>query len=429
MRGRYLLAVGFAGCLAPLTVTSLAASQSFPNAVPARLSVLQSFGSLLLGQSTDIRIVLLDQRGQPIAAHGDLSVILTATTFASLDGARKDRQQQAPASPPPQSQAQRARNLAFELPSGPSTVQASAVLPDGQTELVLRFTSRQAGAIRIFAESDNLVAGAALLIVFEPRRTVFVSVTDEGGQPVAGLAPQDFTVTEGGQKRDVILVTPAQEPLSIAVLVDDSQAADPYMRDIREALLAFVRRLYLKHEIALVRYSGPEASHATYTRDLYQLTAAVERVHARPGSGSYLLEALTEVAEGLRNREAGRAAIVIVDANGPEFSNRFHQNVVAAVKKSGAVVYALEIGSGGPQPERGPIEARESLDGSVRATGGNNWYLLTGQGLSKPLLQIVRELESRYRLVYASGGRPGSAEVRVSVARPGLKARVTPVAE
>ena len=57
------------------------------------------------------------------------------------------------------------------------------------------------------------------------ERTLFVSAVDGKGEPVEGLGPEAFVVREDGQRREVLRVSRATEPIDIALLVDNSQAA------------------------------------------------------------------------------------------------------------------------------------------------------------------------------------------------------------
>ena len=54
--------------------------------------------------------------------------------------------------------------------------------------------------------------------------------------PRAGLTAEDFRVREDGVAREVLKAGPATEPLTVALLVDDSQAATPAIQMIREAM-------------------------------------------------------------------------------------------------------------------------------------------------------------------------------------------------
>ena len=58
------------------------------------------------------------------------------------------------------------------------------------------------------------------------ERTLFVSALDPRGEPVEGLNPNDFVVTEDGRAREILRVSRAIEPMDIAVLADNSAAAD-----------------------------------------------------------------------------------------------------------------------------------------------------------------------------------------------------------
>ncbi len=85
----------------------------------------------------------------------------------------------------------------------------------------------------------------AAALVLHPRaqalqRSMYVSVLDEAGQPVAGLGPTDFVVREDNNTREILRVDPADEPMQVAVMVDNSQASRNYIRDIRVGVEGFV---------------------------------------------------------------------------------------------------------------------------------------------------------------------------------------------
>ena len=59
------------------------------------------------------------------------------------------------------------------------------------------------------------------------QRAIYVSVLNaDTGAPVEGLGPSDFIIREDVFTREVLKVEPAEDPMQIAVLVDNSQAAE-----------------------------------------------------------------------------------------------------------------------------------------------------------------------------------------------------------
>src|ERR1041385_8273804 len=79
---------------------------------------------------------------------------------------------------------------------------------------------------------------------------IYVSVVDGKGEAVTGLQAADFRVREDGVAREVLKAGPATEPLTVALLVDDSQATTPATQMIREAVDDFLTGLSGKAEIA-----------------------------------------------------------------------------------------------------------------------------------------------------------------------------------
>ena len=57
------------------------------------------------------------------------------------------------------------------------------------------------------------------------QRSLYVSMLNEADEPVLGLGPSDFIVREDNVAREVLKVVPAEEPMQIALLIDNSHAA------------------------------------------------------------------------------------------------------------------------------------------------------------------------------------------------------------
>jgi len=267
-------------------------------------------------------------------------------------------------------------------------------------------------------------AGSAAAQAGARERAIYTSVVDKNGEPVAGLGPNDFIVREDGVRREVLRVTPATEPMAIALLADNSLAATDAIRDIRDALTAFVAAMHKEHEIALIGLADRPTIMQDYTRNAVLLNEAIGRLFAVPGSGMTLLDALVEVSRGLERRDEPRAVVLPIITDGTEFSNRHDREVIGALKRSGAALHAVTIGTF-PPSLADPLRNRASvLDEGPRVTGGQRISVLTSMAVPKALERLARELQNQYKVVY---GRPESLlqpdQVTVSAVRADLTAR------
>jgi hypothetical protein len=67
------------------------------------------------------------------------------------------------------------------------------------------------------------------------ERVAYVSVVERAtAQPVAELSPADVIIREDGVRREVLRITKATGPMHIAVLVDNSAAAESAIPNIRD---------------------------------------------------------------------------------------------------------------------------------------------------------------------------------------------------
>jgi VWFA-related protein len=255
-------------------------------------------------------------------------------------------------------------------------------------------------------------------------RDIYVSVVDRNGKPAAGLGIADFTVREDGVAREVVNVAPATEPLTISVLVDDSEAATQAIPFMRDGLSAFVEAVSGKAEVAIATFGERPTSQIDFTTSTEALKKTAGRLFQRSGSGSYLLDALIEASRGLEKRAPKRGAILVLTTEGVEFSNRSYQQVLAAIRNSGATLHVISLG----QPSLSQADEMRNRNMAIAEgtaqTGGRRDQVLALSGLPDRLKQVAEDLTNQYVVTY---GRPESLippeKVQVSVSRAGLTAR------
>jgi VWFA-related protein len=253
-------------------------------------------------------------------------------------------------------------------------------------------------------------------------RTVTVSVVDDKGAAIEGLAREDVALVENGVARDIGSFGLDRRPLTVVILLDTSEAVrSSYRVQLVEAVDAFLAGLPEGTRIALWTVGERPTKRVDYTDDRKVVSQALPRVV--PAGGSTLLDALIEATKDLRKKEGERNAVVVVSATGPEFSSTYRERVVqvAPLPDTTFLSVLVEEGTTG-------FENRTNydfvLDRLARQTGGIHRPTLSAMGVKKDLQDLLAVLKGQYRLAYATVPDLKERKLEVTVARPGAKVRL-----
>jgi VWFA-related protein len=266
---------------------------------------------------------------------------------------------------------------------------------------------------------------SAVLVAQVKPIDVYVGVVDGKGEPAKGLTETDFRVREDGVVREVQKAGIATDPLTIALLVDDSQASTPALQMIREALDGFIGALDGKAEIAIVTFGDRPEIAVDYTTDRKKLLDAAHRIFPRPGGGAYLMDAIVDVSKGLQKREPKRPVIAVLAIDDEtEFSNRQYTQVLDDLNKSGAALHVVTLGTPGSSQVDEMRNRNMVIALGTERTGGRRDHVLPLTGAAPRMKQLANELIYQYKITY---GRPETLippeKIEVTVTKPGLTAR------
>jgi VWFA-related protein len=255
-------------------------------------------------------------------------------------------------------------------------------------------------------------------------RAVTVTFTDDKGNPVEGLVPEEVAILENGVAREVTSLQLDRRPLTLALLVDTSAAVNSsYRLTMVDALTSFLGRLPAGSTYALWTTGDRPTKLVDYTDDVSAAAKALKRV--APQGGNTMLDALVEASADLKKREGERTAVVAVTAVGVEFSSRDRYQVVAEAQKNASFFGAVLIEEGVTDFEnRGNYDY--VLGDLTKKTGGLFETTLSFMGADSALRKLTAQLRGQYRLSYATLPELKNRKIEVKVARPGVKVRVGP---
>jgi len=253
--------------------------------------------------------------------------------------------------------------------------------------------------------------------------TVFVTVIDEHGAPVASLKKENFTLQEDGREQKLAVFDRESElPLSIVLAIDTSLST---RRDL-PLELASARRFagtILRPVDALALYSFSEvvSEVVPFTSDLKRIDRGVDRIPL--GSATALYDALYLGAQALDRRQ-GRKVLVVITDGGDTVSKVNYKDALRAAQEAEAIVYSIIVV---------PVEASAGRDtGGEHAliqlsedTGGKYFYASSLPQLNDAFHQISDELRTQYLLAYYPSQKLAASEFRrIQVSLEGVPASV-----
>jgi VWFA-related protein len=255
-------------------------------------------------------------------------------------------------------------------------------------------------------------------------RAFVATITGEKGGAVSGLGRDDVAVLENGVAREIVAIEPDERPLTLALIVDTSEATRSALKlNVVEAATTFLRSLPEGSVFSIWSTGDRPTKVVDFTDDRAAAQKALSRLY--PQGGNTLLDALAEVSTDLRKKEGARSAVAVITALGPELSNRDRWRSVREAEKKADLFLAVSFEEG-----PGTFEDRQSYDYVLRTlsdeTGGRYETVLSPMGVLNAVGKLADDLKSQYRIKYLAAPdlKDKDRKLEVKVARPGVKVRL-----
>ena len=257
----------------------------------------------------------------------------------------------------------------------------------------------------------------------------FIKVTDRAGTPVTDLGAGDFTIEHDGERVDVTRVELVDQPLRVALIVDDADGALPFFRYFRVYLPRFVQALPEDSEIGLVLLSGRPRMVVNFTDDHEEVLDELARFFVEEDRAAGFFAGLEETM-GRWDDDLRWPVLAVVTTDGPAqrtLTQGRYDAFVKRVVERGGIVHALGLYT---QRAAGGRGFQTGIAGDLtRITGG--WYDTVagpsqsiGEKLMAMAAEITRQYEQtrhQYAVVYES---PAGADPEAGISCAVRRARV-----
>ena len=240
---------------------------------------------------------------------------------------------------------------------------------------------------------------------------VYVTVTDEHGAPIGGLAKENFVLKEDGAEQKIsVFDKESALPISIALAIDTSLSTRHDL-PLEQASAKKFAHTILRPIDALSVYSFSEIVHEStpgYTSDLKRIDQGID--HVRLGASTAVYDAVYVASRALDKRKGRKVLVLITDGENTS-STVDYPEALRAAQQAEALIYSIIIV---------PIEASAGREiGGEHAliqlsedTGGKYYYATSTQELDDAFRKISDELRTQYLLAYYPAQRTSFSQFR-----------------
>jgi VWFA-related protein len=273
-----------------------------------------------------------------------------------------------------------------------------------------------AGAASLVPSSlsaEALGAQDGFTIRSEVRLVVLdVSVKDRTGGFVSGLSQDNFQVVENGVRQPITVFGREDLPVTVGILVDESQSMSPKRGDVLAAAGTLIAEsnpqdeTFVLHFNETVRRGLPDDQ--LFSSDIQQLRTALYRGATSGRTALYdaVFDGLTQLELGHRDKKA----LVLISDGGDNASRRSRRQVYEKLDGSIATIYAVGLYDAEDQ-NRAP----GLLKHLAAVSGGEALFPASSTEMTGICQGIAKDIRTRYTVGYVPSDSNGGPLRRLRV--------------
>lgn len=246
---------------------------------------------------------------------------------------------------------------------------------------------------------------------------VYVSVFDQKGNHMDGLAKDRFRILDGGAPQTIFSFEAESGDLTCAILLDTTGSMQKVLPSVKNAVSSLLDQMREGDSAGIFGFSSILVTLQDFTTDRAAARRAVLRTRA--GGSTALFDALAEVSRNIGPRTGKKAIVVLTDGD-DNASGLTADSATKRVLETGVPVYTVAEGEARRSPR-----LRKQLRQIAELTGGVSYEANSAADIQKVFRDIQSELKHLYLLTYRPpAGDPAQwRTINVEVAGSAYKVR------
>lgn len=257
---------------------------------------------------------------------------------------------------------------------------------------------------------------------------ILATVKDQSGALIGTLNKEDFSITDNGVPQTIsIFERQTDQPLSVAVLIDNSGSTAKDLKYETDSVTRFLRALVKEGNpqdaVSLYSFNWEIVKQNGFTRNVSAVERSLRGLRGEAGTAMY--DAILLASRDIQDR-MGRKVLVIVTDGGDTVSHTDFQRAVEAAQLADAVIYPVLVVPITNEVGRN-VGGENALTTMAERTGGRVFAPSLGAALDRAFDDIMHDLRTQYLLGFYPKNVPPAKDrfhtLGISLSDPALQVK------
>jgi len=241
-----------------------------------------------------------------------------------------------------------------------------------------------------------------------------ITVRNQEGQFVSGLAESNFRVYENGQPQQITDFQSEDTPVTVGLVVDHSGSMVAKSKEVLEGAMAFVGESNPQDEEFIVNFADKITlglpANVPFTSNANELRAALSTPSA--SGRTALNDAVIAALQHLDLHQATKKVLIVISDGGDNASQHTFAQALRIAQSGNVVIYTV-----GLFDEDSADKNPKALQLLAKETGGLVYFPSTPADVARVCRQIAGDIRHQYTIAYSPADERRNAyrKVRVNV--------------